>query len=314
METDHPLLQEIQAVKQEILRIIRGKETTVELLLNAVLAGGSVLMDDVPGVGKTTLAKALAVALNVDFKRIQFTPDLLPADVSGGSIYNPKTGEFVLHKGPIFTNVVLADEINRASPRTQSALLEAMNEKQITLEGTVYPLPDPFFVIATENPVEYFGTYPLPEAQLDRFYMKLTLGYPDENAELDMLHDRLNGDPAQDIKPILRPDGLLAIRKEINQVEVQEDVSKYILEIIRRTREEEHIQLGASPRAFLILTQCARTRAWMQGRSFVTPDDVKFLAVHVLAHRIILNSQNGIVNINAESVIREILHSVRVPA
>ncbi|MBR2427716.1 MAG: MoxR family ATPase [Lentisphaeria bacterium] len=311
---NNSLLQEIRTVKQEMLRIIRGKESTIDLLLNAVLAGGSVLMDDVPGVGKTTLAKSLAVTLNVDFKRIQFTPDLLPADVTGGSIYNPQTGEFVLHKGPVFTNVVLADEINRASPRTQSALLEAMNEKQITLEGTVYPLPDPFFVIATENPVEYFGTYPLPEAQLDRFYMKLTLGYPDENAELAMLKDRLNGDPAMDIKPVLRPGGLLEIRNAINQVEIVEPVTKYILEIIRKTRTDERIQLGASPRAFLILTQCARTRAWMQERSFVTPDDVKDLAIHVLAHRIILNTQNGLTSDNAETVISDILRSVRVPA
>lgn len=311
---NNSLLQEIRIVKQEMLRIIRGKESTIDLLLNAVLAGGSVLMDDVPGVGKTTLAKSLAITLNVDFKRIQFTPDLLPADVTGGSIYNPQTGEFVLHKGPVFTNVVLADEINRASPRTQSALLEAMNEKQITLEGTVYPLPDPFFVIATENPVEYFGTYPLPEAQLDRFYMKLTLGYPDENAELAMLKDRLYGDPAMDIKPVLRPGGLLEIRNAINQVEIVEPVTKYILEIIRKTRTDERTQLGASPRAFLILTQCARTRAWMQERSFVTPDDVKALAIHVLAHRIILNTQNGLTSDNAETVISDILRSVRVPA
>lgn len=308
------LHQEITAVKQEMLRVIRGKEATVELLLNAVLAGGSVLMDDVPGVGKTTLAKALAIALNVDFKRIQFTPDLLPADISGGSIYNPKTAEFVLHKGPVFTNIVLADEINRASPRTQSALLEAMNEKQVTLEGNLYSLPDPFLVIATENPVEYFGTYPLPEAQLDRFYMKLTLGYPEENDELAMLQDRMAGDPAADLQPRLRKGGLLEIRDLINKIEVEGSVRKYILEIIRRTREDDRIQLGASPRAFLILTQCARTRAWMDGREFVTPDDVKTLACHVLAHRIVLNTQNGMASTNAKTVISDILRSVRVPA
>ena len=308
------LHQEIAAVKQEMLRVIRGKESTVDLLLNAVLAGGSVLMDDVPGVGKTTLAKALAIALNVEFKRIQFTPDLLPADISGGSIYNSKTAEFVLHKGPVFTNIVLADEINRASPRTQSALLEAMNEKQVSLEGKVYALPDPFLVIATENPVEYFGTYPLPEAQLDRFYMKLTLGYPEENDELAMLQDRLSGDPATQLQPRLRSGGLLEIREEINKVDVEESVRKYILEIIRRTREDERIHLGASPRAFLILTQCARTRAWMQERNYVTPDDVKSLAVHVLAHRIVMNTQNGMAAADAKTVIGDILRSVRVPA
>lgn len=308
------LHQEIAAVKQEMLRVIRGKESTVDLLLNAVLAGGSVLMDDVPGVGKTTLAKALAIALNVEFKRIQFTPDLLPADISGGSIYNSKTAEFVLHKGPVFTNIVLADEINRASPRTQSALLEAMNEKQVSLEGKVYALPDPFLVIATENPVEYFGTYPLPEAQLDRFYMKLTLGYPEENDELAMLQDRLSGDPATQLQPRLRSGGLLEIREEINKVDVEESVRKYILEIIRRTRKDERIHLGASPRAFLILTQCARTRAWMQERNYVTPDDVKSLAVHVLAHRIVMNTQNGMAAADAKTVIGDILRSVRVPA
>ena len=297
-----------------LLRVIRGKESTVDLLLNAVIAGGSVLMDDVPGVGKTTLAKALAIALNVEFKRIQFTPDLLPADISGGSIYNSKTAEFVLHKGPVFTNIVLADEINRASPRTQSALLEAMNEKQVSLEGKVYTLPDPFLVIATENPVEYFGTYPLPEAQLDRFYMKLTLGYPEENDELAMLQDRLSGDPATQLQPRLRSGGLLEIREEINKVDVEESVRKYILEIIRRTREDERIHVGASPRAFLILTQCARTRAWMQERNYVTPDDVKSLAVHVLAHRIVMNTQNGMAAADAKTVIGDILRSVRVPA
>ena len=312
--TNTDLHQEIAAVKQEMLRVIRGKESTVDLLLNAVLAGGSVLMDDVPGVGKTTLAKALAIALNVEFKRIQFTPDLLPADISGGSIYNSKTAEFVLHKGPVFTNIVLADEINRASPRTQSALLEAMNEKQVTLEGNVYPLPDPFLVIATENPIEYFGTYPLPEAQLDRFYMKLTLGYPEENDELAMLQDRLSGDPATQLQPRLRSGGMLEIREEINKIDVEESVRKYILEIIRRTREDERIHLGASPRAFLILTQCARTRAWMQGRNYVTPDDVKALALHVLAHRIVLNTQNGMAAADAKTVISDILHAVRVPA
>ncbi len=310
---DEALLREqINAVRNELVRVIRGKDAVVDLMLNAVLAGGSVLMDDVPGVGKTTLAKALAVALNVQFKRIQFTPDLLPADVLGGSIYNPKTAEFVMHKGPVFTNIVLADEINRASPRTQSALLEAMNEKQVTLEGKVYPLPDPFLVIATENPVEYFGTYPLPEAQLDRFYMKLTLGYPDETAEMAMLTDRLQTDPGDSVKPILCEDGLRFIREYITRITVEDSVAGYILAIIRKTREDSRIQLGASPRAFLTLTQCTRTRAWLQNRSFITPDDVKELAVPVLAHRLVMKEQ-GVAD-EAGQAVRDILKQIRIPA
>ena len=289
---DEALLREqINAVRNELVRVIRGKDAVVDLMLNAVLAGGSVLMDDVPGVGKTTLAKALAVALNVQFKRIQFTPDLLPADVLGGSIYNPKTAEFVMHKGPVFTNIVLADEINRASPRTQSALLEAMNEKQVTLEGKVYPLP---------------------EAQLDRFYMKLTLGYPDETAEMAMLTDRLQTDPGDSVKPILCEDGLRFIREYITRITVEDSVAGYILAIIRKTREDSRIQLGASPRAFLTLTQCARTRAWLQNRSFITPDDVKELAVPVLAHRLVMKEQ-GVAD-EAGQAVRDILKQIRIPA
>ena len=304
----------ITEVRRQVGRIIRGKEETVDHLLTCILAGGHVLLDDIPGVGKTTLAKALAKALDADFKRVQFTPDLLPADILGSSVFNPKTAEFLFHNGPVFTNIFLADEINRASPRTQSALLEAMNENQVSIEGVIRPLPAPFIVIATENPVEYFGTYPLPEAQLDRFAMELHLGYPDQESERAMLEDRMESDPLDTVRPCMDRAGLLEARRFVRSVVLEKTVGDYLQNIILATRKHEKIRLGASPRAYLIFAACAKARAFLLGRDCVTPEDVRVLAVPVLAHRLALDMNAAASDITAESILGGILGNLRIPA
>lgn len=304
----------VEEVRRTVGRIIRGKEETVDDLLTCVLAGGHVLLDDIPGVGKTTLSKALAKALDADFKRVQFTPDLLPADILGSSVFNPKTAEFLFHNGPVFTNIFLADEINRASPRTQSALLEAMNENQVSIEGVVRPLPDPFIVIATENPVEYFGTYPLPEAQLDRFAMQLHLGYPDQDSERAMLEDRQESDPLDAVRPCMDRTSLVQARKLARSVAIEKTVGDYLQNIILATRKHEKIRLGASPRAYLTLAACVKARAFLQGRDCVTPDDVRALAVPVLAHRMTLDLTSAPAGITTQDILHEILKNLRIPA
>ena len=304
----------VEEVRRTVGRIIRGKEETVDDLLTCVLAGGHVLLDDIPGVGKTTLSKALAKALDADFKRVQFTPDLLPADILGSSVFNPKTAEFLFHNGPVFTNIFLADEINRASPRTQSALLEAMNENQVSIEGVVRPLPDPFIVIATENPVEYFGTYPLPEAQLDRFAMQLHLGYPDQDSERAMLEDRQESDPLDAVRPCMDRATLVQARKLARSVAIEKTVGDYLQNIILATRKHEKIRLGASPRAYLTLAACVKARAFLQGRDCVTPDDVRALAVPVLAHRMTLDLTSAPAGITTQDILNEILKNLRIPA
>ena len=271
--------------------VIKGKRSQLELLLLSILAGGHSLLEDVPGVGKTTLAKALATTFAGDFRRVQFTPDLLPTDILGSSIYSPKSGEFNFKPGPIFSHVVLADEINRASPRTQSALLEAMSEGQVTTEGNTVKLPDPFIVIATQNPVEFHGTYPLPEAQLDRFMVRFTMGYPGSDAELEMLTGQRESHPLSALKSVATFEDLKAMRTEVRKVNVSEDISRYILALIRSTREEPRFKLGSSPRGSLALYKACQAKAFFEDRDFVTPDDVKFLANPVLAHRIILETK-----------------------
>ena len=312
--TNEELFAGIDRVRTELVKVIRGKESAIELLLTAVLAGGHVLMEDVPGVGKTTLARTLAKAVDVDFKLVQFTPDLLPADILGASVFDPRTAEFLFHKGPVFTNILLADEINRASPRTQSALLEAMNEKQVSLDGNVYPLPDPFLVIATENPVEYFGTYPLPEAQLDRFALRLSLGYPDPDSELAMLNDRQLTDPIFQVRPCMKAGDLAESREMICRVKLEKTVASYMHQIVAATRSDDRIRLGASPRAFLTLARCAQACAWLRKRDFVTPDDVRHLAVPVLAHRLILKSEAGAGGEDAQEILTGLLRKIRIPA
>lgn len=294
--------------------VIKGKTEQLELLLISILAGGHSLLEDVPGVGKTTLAKTLARTFDGEFRRIQFTPDLLPTDILGSSIYSPKTGEFDFKPGPIFSRVVLADEINRASPRTQSALLEAMSEGQVTTEGNTVKLPDPFLVIATQNPVEFHGTYPLPEAQLDRFMVRFTMGYPDSDNELLMLTGQKQAHPLSKLEPVASFDDLLEMRRKVQAVNISDDISRYILALIRYSREEPRFKLGSSPRGSLALYKACQARAFFEGRDFVTPDDVKFLVNPVLAHRIILETKTRYSGDTAESILAELLDSVAVPA
>ncbi len=307
------LHDKFKEVKKQLCGTIRGKENVIDLILTALFADGNILMEDVPGVGKTTLAKALAHSINAEFSRIQFTPDLLPADIIGSPIYNPKDGTFSFRNGPVFTNILLADEINRASPRTQSALLEAMSEKHVSIEGKTQPLPSPFLVIATQNPIEYYGTYPLPEAQLDRFALKLSLGYPDEESERQLVNERRHSDPLENVKPVLSAQEIISIQAEVRETGLEKSVSDYILAIVRSTRTDSRVKLGASPRAALMYFRCAQALAWLSGREYVKPDDVKALAVPLLAHRIILSVDCRHSGMTNEEVIADILGQTVVP-
>lgn len=307
------LLEKAQQAQRQVCRVIRGKPDAVHLLFTALFAEGHVLMEDVPGVGKTTLAKALAFTVGMEFSRVQFTPDLLPADILGASVYSPKDGTFTLRKGPIFTHLLLADEINRASPRTQSALLEAMNEHQVSIDGKIERLAEPFLVIATENPVEYYGTYPLPEAQLDRFAVQLTLGYPDRESELGLLADRRKSDPLDGLQPLLSLQELLQIAELVREVELEDSVASYMQTIIQMTREMPEFRLGGSPRALLTLSRCAQSAAWLDGRGFVTPEDVRKLVRPVLAHRMILTLESKHAGVIPGELLDGILQKIKVP-
>jgi MoxR-like ATPase len=294
-------------------RAVAGKREGVFLAVEALLAGGHVLIEDVPGVGKTLLAKALARSIGGDFRRIQFTPDLLPADVTGLNVYNQGERAFEFWAGPVFANVVLADEINRASPKTQSALLEAMEEGSVTVDGVTRRLPAPFGVIGTQNPVEHEGTYPLPHAELDRFMIKMSLGYPNGEAEVDML--RLSADPVADLRPVVSANEFLQMRRIAEEVYASEAVLRYVVSVTNATREHEAVYLGASPRASRMLLAAAKAHAAVQGRSYCIPDDVKALAPHVLSHRIIASpgaSLNGSGAERTAGVVREILSSVPI--
>ena len=302
-----------QILKKNLECVISGKSDAIELLLTAIFSGGHVLMEDVPGVGKTTLAKALARSIDGIFHRVQFTPDLLPSDIIGSSVYNPKDGSFHFRKGPVFSNILLADEINRASPRTQSALLEAMNEGQVTAEGTTYVLARPFLVIATENPVEYYGTYPLPEAQLDRFALQITLGYPDEKSEAEIILARKEKDPLFDISHVINCAQLVEMQELVKKVEIEKTIADYMLAIVRTTRNDSKISLGASPRALLTLSRCAQAKAFIAGRSFVLPDDVKAITVNVLAHRIIPDNKAKYSGISKATMIKDVLERIETP-
>lgn len=300
-------------LRDNLQSVIRGKRDSIDILVISLLAGGSVLMEDVPGVGKTTLAKALAKSIDASFSRVQFTPDLLPGDILGSSIYNPVKGTFSFRHGPIFCNVLLADEINRASPRTQSALLEAMSEMQATVEGERHPLPAPFVVIATENPIEFHGTYPLPEAQLDRFLVLLDLGYPDVDTEVGILYAQAQSHPLDDIEAVMTRDDVVAIQNEVRAVQIEESVSKYIVNLVAETRREPLLKLGVSPRGSIMLFRTSQAAAYADGRDFVLPDDVQRLAPFVLSHRILLTSKAKYAGTNKRDVITDILGRVKVP-
>ncbi len=303
----------IEKIKTGINEYFAGKEDVVENVLICLLSGGHVLLEDVPGVGKTTLAKTLAATVGLSFSRIQFTPDTLPSDVTGVSVYNPKTGEFQYKEGVIMHQILLADEINRTSPKTQASLLEAMAEGQVTVDGKRYPLPEPFMVIATQNPIGFLGTYPLPEAQLDRFMMKLSVGYPSESEEIRLIHDYLDGKNAKLPESVCTKEEILALREEVKKVTISESVIRYIREITDRTRKEERFIMGASPRAMLFLTAAARAKAFLGKRSFVLPDDVKAVAVNVLHHRMALTSESRIKNEDVDGIIKSLILKVKVP-
>jgi MoxR-like ATPase len=300
-------------LRANLAEVIRGKPEAIEVLGISLTAGGSVLMEDIPGVGKTMLAKALARSIDADFSRIQFTPDLLPADILGSSIYNPVDGSFTFRRGPIFCNVLLADEINRASPRTQSALLEAMNELQATIEGVRYPLPAPFLVLATQNPVEFHGTYPLPEAQLDRFMIQLSLGYPDTDTEVDILFAQAQSHPLERIEPVVTRDEVVSMQEAVRRVHVDRSVARYAVEIVEATRRDARLRLGVSPRGSLMLFRAAQSCAFWQGRDYVLPDDVQRLAPHVLPHRVMLTPKAKYGGTGKAEIVADVVEHIRVP-
>ncbi len=293
--------------------VIRGKEESIDLLLAALLAQGHVLIEDLPGLGKTTLAKSLASSIEADFRRVQFTPDLLPADILGGSVYNPREGTFTFHPGPIFTHILLADEINRASPRTQSSLLEAMAEKQVSIEGVRHELPPLFMVIATQNPIEFHGTYPLPEAQLDRFLVRIRLGYADAKTEEAILFDQQEAHPLDSLKGVIRSAEVLQLQQAVCRVHVAQELGRYMVDLVRATRQHPQVQVGASPRGALGLFRLAQAFALVAQRDHVLPEDVQSGAVAVLAHRIVLDTKAKYGGASKEPVIQEVVKTVRVP-
>src|SRR5699024_10978334 len=303
----------ISKVIDNINKVMVGKEEISVLSLVALLAKGHILLEDVPGVGKTMLVRTLAKSLDCDFKRVQFTPDLLPSDVTGVSIYNPKEMEFEFRGGPILGNILLADEINRTSPKTQSALLEGMEENHITIDGQTIPLNDPFFVMATQNPIEYEGTYPLPEAQLDRFILKLKMGYPSQEEELEILAKTSVNHPIESIGPVMDKEELLGIQEDVKHVYIERNVQSYIVEIVSATREHPSVYLGASPRSSIALMKAAKAYAFIHGRDYVTPDEVKYLAPYVLSHRIILNSQAKFEGLTREKLVQDVIQDSNVP-
>ncbi len=302
-----------EQVKANIEKVIVGKGEGIELALVALLCEGHILIEDVPGIGKTTLAKAIARSLGCTFRRIQFTPDLLPSDITGISFFNQKTQEFEFHPGPILTQILLADEINRATPRTQSALLEAMQERQITVDGETMPLPRPFLVLATQNPIELEGTFPLPEAQIDRFLLKIKLGYPSEDDENAILLRFERDDPLASLAPVVESQSLLTMQDQVRTIHVDEAVRQYIVQVARATRQNAALELGASPRATLALYKTAQALAAIRGRAFVIPDDVKYLAPAVLAHRLLISPQARLRGRNREQIVQEVVAIVPVP-
>ena len=302
-----------QAIVAEVERVIVGKRKTVELALIGLLCGGHILVEDIPGVGKTVLAKSFARALGGNYRRVQFTPDLLPADITGVSIFNQKSSEFEFRRGPVFANVLLADEINRATPKTQSSLLECMEEFQVTVDGITHPLEGPFFVIATENPIEFHGTYPLPEAQLDRFLMRLSMGYPTSSEELTILSRQQHEHPLASVKPVVSPSEVAQLQQQVRDVFIEESLKQYIVEIVAATRSHPNISLGGSPRASIAMMRTSQAKAALDGRGFVLPDDVKYVAEGVLNHRMILTAEARARQQSSRQLVTQILTTVPVP-
>jgi len=317
-----PLLMSVETIAQnirsEVAKAIVGQERTIEQTLVAILANGHVLLEGVPGVAKTLLVRALARTLNLEYGRIQFTPDLMPSDVIGTNVFNPKTSEFELRKGPVFVNVLLADEINRTPPKTQAALLEAMEERRVTIDGEPHLLPPPFLVFATQNPLDFEGTYPLPEAQLDRFLLKVLVDYPTEQAELHVLRLHHSGFKPQNleeagIQPVVTAENLEAMQRQVQETTVEDKVFNYIYEIVKATRQSNDILVGASPRAGIALLNCSKAIAALRGREFVIPDDVKELALPVLRHRVILRPEAEVEGLNVDRVLSSVIHAQVVP-
>ena len=302
-----------QRLMENINQVFVGKEEVVENLLISFLAGGHVLLEDVPGVGKTTLALALSKSMACSFGRIQFTPDTLPGDVTGLSIYNMKSGEFTYQPGAVMHQVVLADEINRTSPKTQASLLEAMAEGQVTVDGIIHQLPQPFFVIATQNPVEFLGTYPLPEAQMDRFMMRLSIGYPERTHEIQMASQFLQGQTLSRVEAVCQTEDMIALREEVSGISVKESILGYIADLVEATRDEQRFVLGASPRAMLALVCASQAKAFLQNRDYVKPDDVKAVAMQVLGHRLSLSSEAKIRKEDKDKILKSLILQIKIP-
>ncbi len=304
---------EVEKILTNIEKVMIGKRDVAELCLIALLAKGHVLLEDVPGVGKTMMVKSLAKSVGLQFKRIQFTPDLLPSDVVGVSIYNPSTMQFEFRPGPLLGNIILADEINRTSPKTQSALLEGMEEASVTIDGNTIEIPQPFFVMATQNPIEYEGTYPLPEAQLDRFLMKIKMGYPSQEQEMDVLRRAESSAPIHTIQSVVTAEQVLNMQELVQQVHVEDNIKFYIVQLARATREDSRVYLGVSPRASIALMKAAQAYAFIQGRDYVKPDDVQYLAKFVFSHRILLKPEARYEGFTEEMIVDRIVEHIPVP-
>ncbi len=303
----------IKALIAEIEKVIVGKREAIELVVVGLLCRGHILIEDIPGLGKTMLARALAKAVACEFRRIQFTPDLLPADITGTTVYEKGHGKFTFRPGPIFANIVLADEINRATPKSQSARLESMEEFQVTADGITHQLPQPVFIIATENPIEYEGTYPLPEAQLDRFLMRVQIGYPSPEDEVTILQRQVIEHPIENVQPVLNTAHIMALQHAVRRVHIDPSLQRYMVDIVGRSRDHEAVALGASPRGSLAMMRCSQGVALLQGRDYVEPDDIKGIAEAALSHRLTIKADHRMRGINPAKVVRDLLHSVPVP-